>query len=182
MEETLVRLRNKFPTLPKDILKKIYDCWLERMKEFTCLRFLENMRWIIEAKVRLVGEIHESFVKSMLGIGRSSYSKKRRAKRMGFCHKCARWTCDKCYRSKGMISVNWEDKIRFINDGLSKESLDEIIWALETHPSRVVHRVLLDLVELFNIEKEHYNIRNLTLKDPIYQFIRKLDGKQIPGS
>ena len=81
-----------------------------------------------------------------------------------------------------MISINREDKIRFIKDGLSKESLDDIVQALETHPSGDVHRVLLDLVELFNKEKERYSLGNLTLKDPVCQFIRKLDGKQIPDS
>ena len=81
-----------------------------------------------------------------------------------------------------MISVNWKDKIYFIKDGLSKKSLDDIIQALERHPSGDVYRVLIDLVKLFNKEKEHYNIRNLTLKDPVYQFIRKLDKKQILNS
>ena len=78
-----------------------------------------------------------------------------------------------------MISVNWDNKIHFINDGLSKEYLDDIIQALETHLNKDVHHVLLDLMKLFNKEKEHYNLRNLTLKDPVFQFIRKLDGKQI---
>ena len=64
-----------------------------------------------------------------------------------------------------IISVNWKDKIHFIKDGLSKESLDDIIQALETNPSRDVHCVLLNLVKLFNKEKECYNIENLTLKD-----------------
>ena len=78
-----------------------------------------------------------------------------------------------------MISVNWKDKIHFIKDGLSKESLDDIIQALETHISGDVHHILYDLVKLFNKEKEHYSFENLMLKDPICQFIRKLDGKQI---
>ena len=68
-------------------------------------------------------------------------------------HKCTRWTCEKCYRSKGMISINQEDKIHFIKDELSKESLDDIIQALEMHSSGNVHRVLFDLVKLFNKEK-----------------------------
>ena len=130
MEETLVRLRNIFATLPKGMVRKIYDCRLKRMKVFMHLGLSEDMRWIIEVKVRLAGEIHESFVRFMSGMGRSSYSKKRRAKRMGICHKYAKWTCDKCCRSKGMILVNWEDKICFIKDGLSKESLDNIFKLL----------------------------------------------------
>ena len=108
---------------------------------------------------------------------RSSYSKKRRAKRMMAYHKYTRWTCDKCYRSKWMILVNQEDKICFIKDGLSKESLDDIIQTLETYPNGNIYCILLDLVKLFNKEKERYNLGNLTLKDLVCQFIRKLDGK-----
>ena len=125
------------------------------------------MRWIIEAKVRLSGEFLKSFEKRLPGMGRSSYSKKRRAKRMGVCHKCVRWTCDKHCRSRGMVSVNREDKICFIKDGLSKEPLDNIVQALETHPSGHVHGVLLDLMKLFNKEKERFSLGDLTLKDPI---------------
>ena len=82
---------------------------------------------IIKVKVQLVSEIYELFIRSMLGMGRSSYSKKRKAKRMMVYHKCAKWTCDKHYRSKGMVFVNQEDKIHLIKDGLSKESLNDII-------------------------------------------------------
>ena len=81
-----------------------------------------------------------------------------------------------------MVSVNWEDKIQFKKDGLSKESLDDIVQALKMHPGGDVHIVLLDLMALFNKEKEHYSLRDLTLKDPICDFIRKLDGKQILDS
>ena len=101
---------------------------------------------------------------------------------MRVSHKCARWTCDKCCRSKWIVSVNQEDKIQFIKDGLSKESLDGIIQTLEKHPSGDVHIVLLDLIKLFDKEKECFSLGDLTLKDPAYQFIRKLDGKQIPDS
>lgn len=182
MEESLAKLRIRFPTLPQDVLRKIYSCRLERMKALMRLGLPGDIRWIIEAKVRLAGEFNKSFVKRLPGMGRSSYSKKRRAKRMGVCHKCARWNCDKRCRGKGMVSINREDKIQFIKDGLSKESLDNIVQTLETHPSGDVHKILLDLVELFNIEKERYSLGNLTLKDPVCQFIRKLDGKQILDS
>ena len=167
MKESLVKLKNRFPILPKDVLRKIYSCRLERMKVFNCLGLPVDVHWIIEAKVCLASEIHNSFVKPLPGMGRSSYSKKRRAKRMKVCHKCARWNCDQRCRSKGMVSVNREDKIKFIKDGLSKESLDDIIQTLETHPSGDVHHILLDLVDIFNREKERYCLGNLTLKDPV---------------
>ena len=70
----------------------------------------------------------------------------------------------------------------WIKDGLSKESFDDIIQAFKTHLSGDIHCIFLDLVKLFNKEKEHYAFGNLTLKDPICQFIRKLDKKQILDS
>ena len=81
-----------------------------------------------------------------------------------------------------MASHNREDKINFIKDGLSKESLDDILLTLETHPSGDVHLELLSLWNLFLDEHKQYRLGNLTLKDPVCQFIRKLDGKLILDS
>ena len=44
-----------------------------------------------------------------------------------------------------MISINREDNIQFIKDELSKESLDNLLLTLETHPSGDVHRAIHDL-------------------------------------
>ena len=52
-------------------------------------------------------------------------------------------------------------QIHFIKDGLSKESLDDIIQAFEMHFSENVHNVLLNLVKLFNKEKKRYSLGNL---------------------
>ena len=71
MEESLTKLRIRFPTLPKDVLRKIYSCPLERMKTFKCLKLPKDICWIIEVKVGLVGEFNESFVKHMPGMGKS---------------------------------------------------------------------------------------------------------------
>ena len=142
----------------------------------------EDVRWIIEAKVRLAGEFVKPFVKQMPGTGRSTFAKKRRADNMKVCYRCARWNCNANCKNSGMVSINREDKINFIKDGLSKESLDNILETLETHPCGLVQRCLLDLTKLFNKEKERYSLGNLTLKDPVCQFIRKLDGKQLPDS
>ena len=62
MKETLIRIKNRFLTLPKDMLRKIYNCRLKRMKLLTRLRLPEDMRWIIEVNVQLANEIHESFI------------------------------------------------------------------------------------------------------------------------
>ena len=51
MEASLATLKNQFPTLPQDVVKKIYKCRLERMKTLTCLGLLEHLRWIIETKI-----------------------------------------------------------------------------------------------------------------------------------
>jgi len=40
----------------------------------------EDIHWMIEAKVRLSGESYNSFTLYMLGTGKSTFAKKRRAK------------------------------------------------------------------------------------------------------
>ena len=83
-----------------------------------------DIRWIIEEKVKVAGEfLYESsnlLTRYMSGFGKSTYSKKRRAKKMKVCHICARWTCNTKCHSLGMVSKNREDKLKFIMDGLSK--------------------------------------------------------------
>ena len=133
------------------------------MKIFTRLGLPEDICWVIEAKVRLVGEFQDSYNRFMLGMRRNSYSK--RAKRIGVCHKCARWTCDTRCRNIGMASTYREDKIQFLNEGLSKESLDDIRLTLETHPCGQVQRYLFIYWKLFKEEKERNSLRNLTVKD-----------------
>ncbi|KAH9724739.1 hypothetical protein KPL70_007603 [Citrus sinensis] len=79
----------------------------------------------------------------------------------------------------GMVSDNREDKIQFIRDGLNKESLDDIILSLETHPSGYVQGAILQLWSLFQKGHARYSLGNLTINDPVCQFIRKLDRKPI---
>jgi len=135
---------------------------------------------MIEAKVRLSGESSNSFILHMSRIGKSTFAKKRRAKWLKVCHKCARWTCNAQCRSLGIVFINREDKIQFIKDGLSKESLDNLLLTLETYPSRDVHRVIHDLWPNFHKEHDWHSLGNLTKKDPVCQFLRKLDEKLIP--
>jgi hypothetical protein len=82
--------------------------------------------------------------------GKNTFAKKRRAKRLKVCHI---WTCNVTCHSLGMVSVNCEDKIEFIKDGMSKGSLDNLLLTLETHPSGDVHRAIHDLWPQFH--KEH---------------------------
>ena len=150
------------------------------MRLLMCKNIPDEIRWIIEAQVRLGGELSDSFISYMPGFGKSTYSRKRRAKLMGVCHKCARMTCNRRCRTLGMVSANREDKLKFIKDGMSKESIDNIESTLETHPSGYVHIAIHRLLPQFQREHSKYSLGNLTLKDPVCQFIRKLDGKPIP--
>ena len=93
----------------------------------------EDVRWLIEAKVRLGGEISDLNLSCLPGLGKSSYAKKRRAKRLQVCYKCARWNCNQRCRSIGFTSINRVDKIQFIKDGMSKESLDNILLTYRTN-------------------------------------------------
>ena len=182
MEETLATLHKYFPALPRNALIKIYKARTERLRILMIHGIPNDIRWVIEARVRLAGESSDSFIPYMPGLGKSTYSKKRRAKQMGVCYKCARYTCNTRCRSLGMVSDNREDKIQFIRDGLSKEPFDDISLTLETHPSGYVHREILRLRTQFHKERQPYSLGNLTLKDPVCQFIRKLDGKRILDS
>ena len=83
----------------------------------------EDIHWLIKAKVRLSGESSNSFISYMPGTGKSTFVKK-------VYHKCARWTCNVTCRSLGMVSVNREDKIQFIKDGLRKGSLDNLLFEI----------------------------------------------------
>lgn len=182
MEVHLSKIQKRFPILPNNALLKIYRSRIERLRLLMHKGIPEDIRWIIEAKVRLGNEFSNSFTRYLSGYGKSTYAKKRRAKQMRVCHKCARWTCNTQCRSIGFTSINREDKINFIKDGLSRESLDDILMTFETHPSGDVQRELRNLWSKFEKEQVRYSLGNLTKKDPVCQFLRKLDGKHIPDS
>jgi hypothetical protein len=123
MDTTLEKLKKYFPALPQNAITKIYRARCARLRLLMNHGIPKDIRWLIEAKVRLSGESSNSFISYMPGTGKITFAKKRRAKRLQVCHRCARWTCNAKCRSLGMLSVNREDKIQFIKDGLSKESL-----------------------------------------------------------
>ena len=110
MDTTLEKLKKYFPALPQNAITKIYSAKCARLRLLMNHGIPEDICWLIEAKVRLSGESSNSFMSYMLGTGKSTFAKKHRAK----------WTCNATCRSLGMISVNREDKIQFIKDGLSK--------------------------------------------------------------
>jgi hypothetical protein len=89
-----VKLKKYFPALPPNVIEKIYRARCERLRLLMNHGILEDIRWLIEAKVRLSGESFNSFISYMPGTGKSTFTKKRGAKRLKVCHRCARWTCN----------------------------------------------------------------------------------------
>ena len=98
---------------------KVYKARLKRMRLPMIKGIPTDIRWIIEARVRLAGEFSDSFISHLPGLERNTYAKKRIAKRMCACYKCACMFCDTRCRYLGMVSDNREDNINFIRDGLS---------------------------------------------------------------
>ena len=104
MDTTLEKLKKYFPALSQNAITKIYRAWCERLRLLMNHGILEDIRWLIKAKVRLSGESSISFISYMPGTGKSTFVKK-------ICHRCARWSCNVTCCSLRMISVNREDKI-----------------------------------------------------------------------
>jgi len=145
MDTTLEKLKKYFPALPPNAIAKIYRARCARLRLLMNHGILEDILWLIEAKVRLSGESSNSFISYMPKTGKSNFAKKRCAKRLKLYHRCAKWTCNAQCRSLGMVSINRKDKIQFIKEGLSKGSLDNLLLTLETHLSGDVHRAIHDL-------------------------------------
>ena len=90
MDNRLVNLRKQFPSLPQNALTNIYSARFERLRMLMHKGIPADIRWLIEAKVRLTGEFSDALISYMPGLGKSLYAKKRRAKRLRVCFKCAR--------------------------------------------------------------------------------------------
>ena len=129
------KTKKYFPALPPNTIAKIYRARCARLRLLMNHGILEDICWLIEAKVWLSCDSSNSFISYMPKTGKNTFAKKRRAKRLKICHRYARWTCNATCHFLGMESVNREDKIQFIKDGLSKGSLDNLLLTLEMHPS-----------------------------------------------
>jgi len=90
MDTTLEKLKKYFPTLPQNTITKIYHARCERVRLLMNHGILEDIHWLIKAKVRLSGESSNSFVSYMPGTSKSIFAKKCRAKRLKVCHRCAK--------------------------------------------------------------------------------------------
>jgi hypothetical protein len=130
MYTTLDKLKKYFLALPLNAIAKIYRARCERLRLLMNHGIPEDIRWMIEAKIRLSGESLNSFISYMPGTSKSTFANKCRAKQLKVCHRCARWTCNAKCHSLGMVSVNREDKIQFIKDGdcASKVSLSLLFY------------------------------------------------------
>ena len=62
----------------------------------------------------------------------------------------------------------------------NKESLDNLLLTLGTYLNGDVHHTIHDLWPHFHKKHARHNLWNLTKKDLVCQFLRKLDGKPIP--
>ena len=83
MEAIQQNLHQYFPSLPQNALKKIYKTRCERLRLLMINGIPADIRWLIEAKVRLAGEFSDPFISYTPGFGKSTFAKKRRAKRVG---------------------------------------------------------------------------------------------------
>ena len=74
MKEALANLRKQFPSVPRKSLMKVYKAHLERMRLLMIKGIPNDIRWIIDARVRLAGEFSNSFVSYLPSLGRCTYA------------------------------------------------------------------------------------------------------------
>jgi hypothetical protein len=80
MDTTFEKLKKYFPALPPNAIAKIYRARCERLRLLMNHGIPKDIRYLIEAKVRLSGESSNSFISYMPGIGKKTFAKKHRAK------------------------------------------------------------------------------------------------------
>jgi len=179
MDTTFEKLKKYFLALPQNTITKIYHARCARLKLLMNHEIPEDVRWLIEARSDYqvsppILSFH-TYLKQ-----EKHFCKEMSCKQLKVCHRYAKLTCNATCRSLGMVSINHEDKIQFIKDGLSKGSLDDLLLTLETHPSGDMHHAIYDLWPQFHKEHARHSLENLTKKDHVCQFLKKLDGKPIP--
>jgi hypothetical protein len=87
MDTTLEKLEKYFPALPPNTITRIYYARCARLRLLMNHGIPEDIRWLIEAKVRLSGESFNSFISYMPGTRKNTFAKKCRAKRLKVCHR-----------------------------------------------------------------------------------------------
>jgi hypothetical protein len=66
MDTTLEKLKKYFPALPPNAIAKIYRARCARLRLLMNHRIPEDIRWLIEAKVRLSSESSNSWKRSFI--------------------------------------------------------------------------------------------------------------------
>ena len=74
--ETLAKLHKRFPSLSQNALLTIYKGLSEHMRLLMMNNIPADIRWFIEAKVRLAGELPPKFIVFMPGCGKKNYARK----------------------------------------------------------------------------------------------------------
>ena len=64
------------PYIPQNALLTIYKARFERMRLLMRNNILADIRWLIEVKVRLTGELPPKFIAYMPGCGKGNYVRK----------------------------------------------------------------------------------------------------------
>ena len=60
--EILAKLNNQFPSLPQNALFTVYKARFERIRLVMRNNKPADIRWLIEAKVRLAGDLPPKFI------------------------------------------------------------------------------------------------------------------------
>ena len=74
--EILAKLHKRFPSLPQNAILMIYKARSERMRLLMRNNIPADIRWLIEAKVRLAGALPPKFIAFMPGCGKENYTRK----------------------------------------------------------------------------------------------------------
>ena len=74
MDEILSKICKYFPSVSENVLRKIYAGRCERLRLLMQKGIPEDIRLVIEAKVRLGGEVPQSLlIRYLPGLGKSTY-------------------------------------------------------------------------------------------------------------
>ena len=76
MNTILVKLHMQFPSLPRNAILIIYKVQFERIHLLVNNNTPVNLRWLIEAKVRLVRELPPKFIAYMPCCRKRNYARK----------------------------------------------------------------------------------------------------------
>ena len=83
----LVKLHNWFPSLPQNALLTVCEAQSECMWLLMRNNIPTYIRWLIEVKVRLAGELPSKFIAYMPVCGKEYYARKRKARKLSIaCH------------------------------------------------------------------------------------------------